>query len=171
MLLLWEHPCGCWWESSEGKTDGPSTLNKLPPHWTPAFLMPGTDRELARQIWKAVCLLREVRKPSAFIKGLNSDWISMKTSSSNSRWQMGRLTASLYLLCYVLFYPVALRPVHCMFDKLDLICLCHRKSDIPQLLVPSVVKLLYIAVSESHDAACSLHYRDETISCFRYWVL
>lgn len=41
-------------ERSEGKTDSPSTLNKLPPHRTPAFLMPGTDRGLERQIWKAV---------------------------------------------------------------------------------------------------------------------
>ncbi len=60
MLLLWEHPCGCWlerrgWEErARERRMVPSALNKLPPHGAPACLMPGTDSGLARQIWKAV---------------------------------------------------------------------------------------------------------------------
>lgn len=125
-------------ERSEGKTDGPSTLNKLPPRWTPAFLMPGTERGACAADLEGCVYSGKYESQVPSLKAwivTESQWRHL-AAVADGRWEGNCLTLSA-VSCPLL----SCSPVHCMLliDMPDLIWMCLRKGDIPQLQAPSVV--------------------------------
>lgn len=100
MLLLWEHPCGCWLERRrEGGKDEwslqPRTRSLHMEHllaWCQGQTA-GWHGQLRR-----MCLLREQHRPSALIKGrglTESQWRHPVVQTADGR---GRLRLALYFL-------------------------------------------------------------------------